>query len=562
MELSININDEEIYPISSSCINVMDFHDVQFFLKVGQDEDIEVYVEDYLLPLKKRIDSLSDYFSIKDKIFRESFGYSTVRIYIANELKHEIIFNVLTEKVKFEQIKEMVMYLLKNNNRVLDICLSRTKLELDNFKDSSPNIESVITLSEDILKIFLSKKGNYATILRKRLETAKDFVNESNQFNLDPYEIFNNISDIFPSNEPTSINIRGRRYSLDNIKRETLKESYNLEENHILIGGIYSIKNTLLHIKSTLSIKYEKEAKLTFEQEYSNLQSFHKNFTIDDLYLQVTTDGISKRIDSILSSVDAVLFELQKKLEISFIGYKYPKNTQFVKHSSFYRNIFSKLFEWYNLGDPDLGINKNLIKLRSTSKIYEMFCLYSFIESIYKAGWKVLKSNQHTFFKNFIPEYVKFQKDDNVLELFYEKTINPVSNESQHNDLVYLDHKKASNYRYYTPDFIFKKTNMNGDVKYFIFDSKYSSSSTLEKYRVLDELYRKYYTNLAVFNMPEMRLESSKILSIVAIHPFGKNNLFKWNNVPNMRIFPIVESSKLDINNNNFNKYIEDFESL
>ena len=52
MELSININDEEIYPISSSCINVMDFHDVQFFLKVGQDEDIEVYVEDYLLPLK------------------------------------------------------------------------------------------------------------------------------------------------------------------------------------------------------------------------------------------------------------------------------------------------------------------------------------------------------------------------------------------------------------------------------------------------------------------------------------------------------------------------------
>ena len=74
MELSININDEEIYPISSSCINVMDFHDVQFFLKVGQDEDIEVYVEDYLLPLKKRIDSLSDYFSIKDQSNPISYG--------------------------------------------------------------------------------------------------------------------------------------------------------------------------------------------------------------------------------------------------------------------------------------------------------------------------------------------------------------------------------------------------------------------------------------------------------------------------------------------------------
>ena len=255
-------------------------------------------------------------------------------------------------------------------------------------------------------------------------------------------------------------------------------------------------------------------------------------------------------------------FQGIEKLNISFTGYKYPKNTQFVKFSSFYRNIFSKLFDWYNLGDPDIGINKNLIKLRSTSKIYEMFCLYIFIESIYKSGWIVLKSKQHTFFKNFIPEYIKFQKDDNVLELFYEKTINPVSNESQHNDLVYLDHKKASDSRYYTPDFIFKKTNIDGEVKYFIFDSKYSSSLTLEKYKVLDELYRKYYTNLAVFNITDMKLDSNNILSVVAVHPFGKNSLSKWNSIPNIRIFPIVESLKLDTNNNSFNKYIKDFESL
>lgn len=562
MELLIKINDEEILNVSSSCINVMDFQEIQFFLKVEQDENIEIYVEDYILPLQNKINSSYEYFSIKDKIFRESFGYSTVRIYISNELKYEILFNVLTEKLKFEQIKEMVVYLLNNNNRVLDICLSRTKLELDNFTDSSPNIESVIRLSEEILDIFLSKKGNYATILKKRLENSKDFVNESNLFNLDPHEIFNNISDIFPSNEITSINIRGRRYSLDNIKRDTLKESYNLEENQILIGGMYSIKHTLIDIKANLSLKNEKETKLTYEHEYSNLQSFQKNFTIDDLYLQVTTDGISKRIDNILNSVDAILFELQKKLSISFTGYKYPKNTQFVKHSSFYRNIFSKLFEWYNLGNPDLGINKNLVKLRSTSKIYELFCLYNFIESLYKSGWLVLKSKQHSFFKNFIPEYVKFQKDDNVIELFYEKTVNPISKESQHNDLVYLDHKKKSDFRYYTPDFIFKKTNIDGDVKYFIFDSKYSSSSTLEKYKVLDELYRKYYTNLAVFNMTEMKIESNNILSVVAIHPFGKNSLSKWNNIRNVRIFPIVESSKLDINFNSFNKYIEDFESL
>ena len=188
--------------------------------------------------------------------------------------------------------------------------------------------------------------------------------------------------------------------------------------------------------------------------------------------------------------------------------------------------------------------------------------LYSFIESTYKSGWTVIKSKQHKFFKNFIPEYIKFQKDNNTLELFYEKTITPLNKESQNNDLVYLDHKKRSDLKYYTPDFIFKRTNINGDVKYFIFDSKYSSSTTLEKYKVLDELYRKYYTNLSVFDLNNMCLESKNILSIIAVHPFGKYPLSKWINIPNIKIFPIVESCKLGIYQNDFSKYLEIFESL
>lgn len=561
MKLKIEVNGEEISNISSPSINIMDCDEIQFLLKVEEIVDLEIYVEDYILPMQIIQGSNFEYFSIKDKIFRESFGYSTVRIYISNEMKYEILFNILTVEEKFEQIKEMVIYLLKTNNRVLDICLARTKLELDNFNDSPPNLESVLNLSEEIINIFLSKKGSYPNVLKKRLENSKDFVNDSNYFNIDPHEIFNNISDIFPSNDLDSINIRGRRYSLDNIKRDTLKDSYNVDENHILIGGLCSIKNTLVDIKSTLLSKHLKDIKLTYEQEYSNLRSFQKNFNIDDLYLHITTESLSKRIDNILKSIDTILFEFQKKLNINFIGYRYPKNTQFVKHSSFYRNIFNKLFEWYNLGNPDLGVNKNIIKLRSTSKIYELFCLYSFIESIYNSGWVVVKSKQHTFFENFIPEYVKFQKGTNTIELFYEKTIHKLNEKSQHNDIVYLDHKKRSDLKYYTPDFIFKRTNIDGDVKYFIFDSKYSSSNTLDKYKVLDELYRKYYTNLAIFDLNNMHLGSKNILSIIAVHPFGKYSLSKWNSIPNVKIFPIVESCKLNIYQNNFDKYLEEFES-
>ena len=378
MELKVQVNGEDISNISSSSINIMDFDEVQFFLEADNNVDLDIYVEDYILPIQQQSESSLNYYSIKDKIFRESFGYSTVRVYIANELKYELLFNILTKEDKFEQIKEMVVYLLKENNRVLDICLARTKLELDNFNELSPNLESVINLSEDIIQIFLSKKGNFSKILKKRLENSKEAMSGSNHFNnIDPYEIFNNISDIFPSNDPESITIKGKKYSLENINRDILKDSYNLEENQILVGGLHSIKNTLLDIKTTIPSQYVKEVKLTYDQEYSNLKNFQKNFTIEDLYLNITTDGLLKRIDSILISIDTILFELQKRLDINFLGYKYPKNTPFVKNSSFYKSIFNKLFEWYNLGEPNLGINKNLIKIRSISKIYELFCLYS-----------------------------------------------------------------------------------------------------------------------------------------------------------------------------------------
>ncbi|MFC4953255.1 hypothetical protein [Acinetobacter puyangensis] len=564
INVTLLINEEVFYEIPSSPITILDNDSLQIVIKnidlVDNINDIEIYIEDYILPLHYN-EYNQELTSIKDNVFRESFGYSTIRLYINNDIYKEIIFNVLTHQKKFEQIKEMVSYLINKNNLILDICFSRTKLEISPLGDSKATFESTLNLAEEIVSIFLTKKNSFSKVLKHYLEKNKEGFDNFNNFNIDPYEIFNNISDLFPSNDPESIHIHGRNFSLDKIKRDILIDSYNVEENQIIVGGLISIKNKLIDMQTILFHELNTNS-LTYEHEYSNFKKFKNQYDIDNLYLFITTNGMNKRIENLINSIDLILFELQKKLNIKYLGFLYPKITQFVKNSSFYKNIFIKLFDWYHLGSPSIGVNQNLTKIRSTSKIYELFCLYHFIEKIHESGWNVIKSQEHSFFKNFIPEYIKFQKDSYILELFYDKTISSFDQElSLNNDLVYLKHNKKSSLDFYTPDFIFKINHINGNVKYFIFDAKYSSSNTLYKYNVLDELYRKYYTNLAIFNSESMTLESKNILAIIAIHPYGEKYLSKWKNIKNITIFPIVETFKLNNSDHNFNKYISFFES-
>lgn len=83
-------------------------------------ENIEVFLEDYALPLVVSEDGTKTKTQVNN-LFRESFGYSTVRFFDGNEEFTSITFNVYTNHNKFEEIKEMMSYLLKYNNHILDV---------------------------------------------------------------------------------------------------------------------------------------------------------------------------------------------------------------------------------------------------------------------------------------------------------------------------------------------------------------------------------------------------------------------------------------------------------
>ena len=86
----------------------------------------------------------------------------------------EIIFNVSTNQEKFNNIKSMMSYLLENNERILDICFSRTKYQARNDGDKEPTYESVISLAEKFISNFNNNQKNFETSLKNIIVPIKE----------------------------------------------------------------------------------------------------------------------------------------------------------------------------------------------------------------------------------------------------------------------------------------------------------------------------------------------------------------------------------------------------
>lgn len=555
IKLYVNNNQTQITPV----VNVSDTDLIEFEIDNTENDEffsskIEVFLEDYTLPLM--ISEPGNRTKTQaNNLFRESFGYSTVRFFNGSREFTSITFNVFTNHDRFEEIKGMMSYLLKHNEHILDVCLSRTKYKSNNEGALEASFESIITLAEKITETLLINSGILKGVLRHRLQIIKEEVNNQNYYNINPHDIIDNIDKLQQGYSQNSINLFGKIYSLENIKRENYVDTYDLEENRILLGGLISIRETLTDISNTINNRIKS---LNYDKEYEKIKPFprYKIYSIEDMYAQITTDGMEKRIDNLVTDIDRLILLFTKKLQVKFKGFIPPKATPFARKSSFYLNIYKKMSEWYSLASPNIGVDQNLTKIRSTSKIYELFSLYKIIEALHADGWRARSSENHSFFKDFIPTKVSFYKEDSDLDVYYDRKVTGYTHGTRHNELIALNKNDSSlRYNYYNPDFIITKYNEQ-NVSFFILDSKYSSSYTLQQYNVLDELYKKYFSNFAVYNAVDGILEKHPIKSVIAIHPFGRKTLEKWPNLP-LKITPDVSTIFLSKEKNDLSRVID-----
>ncbi len=294
----------------------------------------------------------------------------------------------------------------------------------------------------------------------------------------------------------SGIEYNKRFYVPEKIPSDIYDFSWNVYENKVLIGFLYSV----LSKTSDLIIEYEAALLSNQTSDANPIKEFIRTLfkkriqLLDNLCSQLT--GLTRQY-SILFEID--VFSLATM----------PRLTKTFQEIHVYKQIYLLMNSWFNFGEVSSNKDKLLLRVPTLDKLYEVFCLYRILEEIKAKGFK----NQTNLFFNY--KYSsdnaseKFSTPSNTftftnnqidLTLYYEPCI---SASDMENDLSLFvgrfDEDRNKDDKYYTPDFVIKikhhEDNTENNEQYLILDAKYSSVATTTTNHI-NEAIRKYWINI------------------------------------------------------------------
>lgn len=490
-----------------------------------------LFIEDFELNLTEKDDLMGRrmFRSELSPVFRESFGLSTIRIYLENQCV-ELHFEVVVKKVNAQHVEEMIHYLTQKQNDIIRICLSRTTLSIDATEQGLADPETILNTVETFVNTLMACRLELQHHLRKRLVPVKQPAWKSTQgSDIDPFDIIFNLDALEPVFGEGDVSVNGRSFSISNMEITTLEPTVNVEENAILIGGLYAMRRVISTLLSNISSGFLNEKIAESDSEYESLNT---------ILLRLTASNMEQRCENQLFQLEEFIRYFEQKIGLIYKGERPPMMTPFVRASRVYRRLFEQLHEWYKLGEPALNGRNYLVKLQSISKIYEFVVLFKLIDYLHEKDWKT-ENSTWTPELEFVPSTVYFERNGLKLTLHYERKIHLYGEHTRHLDLVDMDtnHFYRKEYNYRCPDFVLKLDNVDKTKAcYLILDAKYSSAGAVQRFH-LPELVRKYFTNMAIYNATNQCLKQDDILGIIALFP--DRNFITPTYLPHARQFGI-----------------------
>jgi hypothetical protein len=472
-------------------------------------EDDEVILNEMLLSNDSILTVKEKKYTLaSDRYFREAFGSASLKIHFG-EKEFILWFEILARKIRAIHAEEMLKYLAEKSEHIIQVCLSHTTRPIGKKNTEITDPEVLLTAVENFVNSALDVRLELQHQLKKRLVPIKQPVWKTHQTEsgFDPYDVLFNLDAIEPVPYQADINIKGNNFNVTGIDVSTLYATPDIEENAIILGGIYSMRRKLLELNDEIKQFCQGKRLPSYDTEY---------VTLGDMLLRLTVGGTLNRCNNLIVTLEELISYFERTLKVVFRGEIHPHMTPYIRGSRLYRMLFEHLKDWYALGSPSLTQRHFLTKLRSLSKIYEYFTLFKLFDYFESKQWVL---NQVSFLENddkVIPRAFEFSKDDVYIEIGYEKKIYPLGKHSEHLSLIDIKHSNASGI-YWWPDFVIK-VKKNEDIVYAILDAKYSSPLNIKEIH-LPGLFEKYFLEMAVFNQKKNILVSDNIIGVFAIFP-------------------------------------------
>jgi hypothetical protein len=457
--------------------------------------------------------------------FSESCGHGATEIVYQNDsvsgnTVDRIDFDVYANKTTAAQARRMILYLASRHENLIASCFSRTTHRSGALPEGKAHPEMLLSAAERFLVLVQERRIELVHQMRERLVPQRVPLWQSRAgAHLDPADVLANLDALVPCTGEGDVVLRGRPYVLSNIHVLELQPTRDVVENRILLGGLYSIQRRIMTLLDELNVHED-----GFTQgEMEGYESLGR------LALTLTAGAMIRRANAIVRQSANLIRLFEKEFGITFAGELAPVMTAYARTSRVYRDMYSELVSWYALGAPALGSVHFLLKLRSLSKIFELYALFHTIEELQKLGWVGETMQAHSEFGEHVPQSITFTLGEDRLTMMYEPKILPPGRPLRHMELVDMRHTGTGDKSLWTPDYVLQLSRP-GYVRYLILDAKYSKRDTVENYS-LPSLYEKYYRDMAVYDADSQAFTSMPILGVFAIYALangGRGHLEFW----------------------------------
>ncbi len=450
------------------------------------------------------------------RYFAECFGQSFVRVYV-DRVFYAIFFNVRAKKVSVIAASKMIRYLASHHESIIRSCFSRSTIPVGSVEGPMADPESIIAAAEGYTAALTIHRTELMSTRRTRLVPIRQPLWKSSHTNcdIDPVDILNNLDAISPTSPEGDLFLRGSHFSLGDIDVSALTESSDVLENRILLGGLYSIRGKLQHLLDGL------DQRALAPASSDGYESF------DRLLLTLTSAGMVKRCYDVIDRTNELTRLFETRLSVRYAGEIRPVMTPYARTSKVYRALYGYLATWYELGAPTFGANHFLMKLKSLSKIYELYSLFHLLEQMLSSGWTGVQVKSHPDLGEFVPQEITLKRADILATVTYEPIVRPLNAYvAGHLDLVDVAHRRPnSDYNYWNPDYVIRLDKANGSTKYLILDAKYSTESIVRSIH-LPDVIEKYYWGMSVHNVDTKTYSNDPIAAVLVIYPLGVNTAF------------------------------------
>lgn len=517
-------------------------------IRAGSEESApEIFFEDFRAPVNQSVDDSGTlhFETPTSPFFSESFGFASLRIQ-SRDVRIVIVFDVMARKASADQARKMISYLASHSESLIRSCFARSALPSGTLPGGTADPETLLLSAESFMETLLASRLELANNARERLVPVRTPLWEASTsgYEVDPYDVLANLDVLTPSTTIEDVCVKGKHFALGGLDVSNLMATADVKENKILLGGVYSVRNRIGALLSEL----EQMGDLSVDSgAFGSYESFSR------LMLSLTADSMIYRCNEIIYAATEFIKLFEVRLGVSFTGEIRPLMTSYARSSRLYRTLFTQLYEWYELGEPALEGLRFLMKLKSLSKIYELFTWYHLIQHLVDEQWSLVAAEPHASLGTFVPSKVKFASGGLRLELSYEPVINVWKIGAEDQSLVDVYHSSESKHPYWTPDFVLR-FELEGTVRYVILDAKYSTAASVREFHI-PALFDKYYLGMAVYDKTAGITTSSSITGVMVVYSLDTRSasyISQWKRQgPNSRVprVPMIGGFGLMVDN-------------